>query len=161
MGSAEALGGLIQYRGNHALSIFKYVAVPEAKHRPSRLFQKSGAAGVIGLPIAMVRAVKLDRQLGCPTRNVHDIGADDKLPSKARPKLRQASPYHAFDVGLAVPQGARIGCHMSWHAAHRGKVTGRAPRAYPPPAPPFQGGEQLMRRATFQSGLRPVPLPAS
>lgn len=59
MGSAEALGGLVQYHGKHAIEIFKNVTIPKAQHGPARVFKEGCSMRIISKRVLMLRAVKL------------------------------------------------------------------------------------------------------
>ena len=98
---------------------------------------------IISKRVLMLRAVKLQCQFRGPTRHVENIGANNQLPGEARPIAGQLLPYHSLGIGLPVSQCPSIGSHIFWNSAHDLMLARHAPRAYPPPAPPFQGGEKL------------------
>ena len=85
MGSAEALGGLVQYRGQHDLEVFEHLAVPETQYRLPCRFKVSRSAIIISQRVEMLRAIKFQPEFGSPARDVQHVESDDKLPGKARP----------------------------------------------------------------------------
>lgn len=84
MGSAEALGGLVQDRGQYAVEVVKDIAIPKAQYRPPRFYEESRPAIIISLRVMMLGAIEFHRQLRGPTGQVQYIGTDDQLPSEAR-----------------------------------------------------------------------------
>ncbi|MGF7201815.1 hypothetical protein GGQ82_000855 [Sphingobium olei] len=63
MGSAEALGGLVQDGFHHPVGIFENVAVPETQYRPTILDQELRPQVIIGSGIQMLGTVEFHCEL--------------------------------------------------------------------------------------------------
>ena len=144
MGSAEALGGLVQDRLYHPIQIVGDVAVPESQDCPPIVHQEQGSTFIICQRIQMLRSIEFNGQLRRTTCEIDNIWADHQLTCEARAIARYSAPDLSFSFGLTVAESASIGGQMFGDAAHCSASLARlATLAYPPPTPPFQGGEVL------------------
>ena len=142
MGAAEALGGSDQDRLGDAIGIVIDLAVPESDDAPALAFEKSATPVVIAHGLQVLRTVELDAQPRLAAGKVENVRSDYELAGEARPVTRKPSPDQPLRRRGAVTKLSRTSRHFLWNPAHSESLVARAALAYPPPAPPFQGGEK-------------------
>jgi hypothetical protein len=92
----------------------------------------------------MLAPVHLDRELGLAAGEIQDVGTDRKLAGEAGPVAGKEVPENPLLPRRLPPQptGAVGENRVDAMRDHGSPITERnALRAYPPPAPPLQGGE--------------------
>lgn len=141
MGPAEALGGLQENEFRDPVRILRHFAVPESNDAPAISFQKGSPLGVIALRLQMLRPVELHGELGLAAGQINDEGADDELPREGRAVTREPMPDTTLRYRGFAPKRPGAPRHFFRNPEHRPGVARRALLAYPPPTPPFQGGE--------------------
>lgn len=102
MGSAEALGGLVQDRLHHPVEIIGDVAVPEAQDCPSAVRQEHRSAFIISFGIQMLGAIEFYGELRRTACEVNDIWADHQLACEAGAIAGYSVPNLSLRLGLAV-----------------------------------------------------------
>ena len=91
MGAAEALGGAVHDRFEHAVGIFIELAVPDPEDRPTFLMEKRVASSVTR-ELSMLAAIELHDQLGLSAGEVCEVWADGELPRELRAQARDHAP---------------------------------------------------------------------
>jgi len=61
VGSAEALGGLVQDHRQHAVQILEHIAIPKTQQGPSVTFEEGCSLLVIGEGFEMLRTIEFQR----------------------------------------------------------------------------------------------------
>ena len=140
MGAAETLGGSDQNRFRDAVRIVVDLIVPESDDSPALSFEKGRSPAVVAFGLQVLRTVEFDAQPRLAAGKVQNVGSHNKLAGKGRPIARKPSPDEPFSRRGRVAQLSRTLRHFLWNPAHVECLVGRATLAYPPPAPPFQGG---------------------
>ena len=83
MGAAEALGGSIHDRLKYPIRVLVQLAVPDAKNRPTLLFEEAVAL-LIMLRSSMLAAIHLDDQLCLSAGEVREVRPDWQFARELR-----------------------------------------------------------------------------
>ena len=168
MGAAEELGGALEDGLGYAFRVGVHFAVPEADDGPAFGLEMAGSSFVAGRTDVLA-AVDLDDQLRLAAGEIGYVGLDRELAGEFGAVAGEEAPEGAFLPGRVGAQVSGSGSEAAGDSAagHFGShnEAGRRPkirifaeaskgtrwRAYPPPAPPLQGGESVEAAAAFSS----------
>ena len=85
MGAAEALGGALHDRVEHAVRVLVQLVVPHPQNRPT-LACKESIPPNVPLALGMLTAIQFNNQPRLPAREVGNIRSDWQLTGELRPQ---------------------------------------------------------------------------
>ena len=146
-----------QHMFGSTFGIGDHFAIPEPDDAPTALLEPPRPGFVAVELIEMLRPIKLNAQHRLPAGKIEDRAIlDTQLPRPSRPITRQELPQFAFGrrcFAAKLPGSFR---HMLRNTpAHHTSVARRTVLAYPPPTPPFQGGEQITQTPSPETAPPP------
>ena len=146
MGAAEALGGSVHYRLEHALRILIEIVVPDAQDRPAFLREEC-VATLVPVGFGMLAAVQLNDELRPAAGEIGEVRADRQLTRELGSQARNHRPEFGLMPRCMRAQSAGasglVERNASAHAC--GLQRRRASRTHPRPLP-SRGGELKWRK---------------
>ena len=152
------MGGRLRNRSKdrrcRSIWVLYHFGIPEAKQGPTRRFEVARPHGIrLGLR-HMMHAVALDCDFYSAARQIDDEMSDDMLACEAGTRRPQTQPKKALSLGRALSKRASVAGEFGRYALHGVPSIDRPASVYPPPAPPFQGGEEAPLNTTAPQSPR-------